>query len=110
MLEEFSLVMPFKGPLPDRAVCGGGKRVEHGHQSIGVTHAEGVNLCGGQPEELGQMKQPPGVPAHRVNRIATWRCGLTVDPDHFGHLDPFVPIALRIDSQEPADAGFKEVR
>ena len=24
MREQFSLVMPFKGPLPDRAVCGGG--------------------------------------------------------------------------------------
>ena len=63
VLQEIVLIVAFKGPLPDRAMGGRGKRLERGNQPIDVAHTEGLNLSSGQPEELGQMKQPPGVTA-----------------------------------------------
>ena len=46
-LEEIVLIVTLKGPLPDRAMGGRGKRLERGNQSIDVAHTEGLKLPSG---------------------------------------------------------------
>ena len=45
-----------------------------------------------------------------MNRIAAWGGGLAVDPDHFGHPDPLVPITVRVGENQIAGAGFEGIR